>query len=69
MAENKQTIEPIPQQFANIEEAAEFWDRHDLADYWEQTEAVDFDVNLQHRRYLVAIDPDMVKKLATEAHQ
>ena len=60
---------PIPDRFATLEEAAEFWDTHDLADYWDLTEEVDFEVDLQHRRYLVALDPELTEKLAAEAHK
>lgn len=69
MAESKAVRDPIPEKFATIEEAAEFWDNHDLADYWDLTEEVEFDVNLQRRRYLVALDPELAEKLASEAHQ
>jgi hypothetical protein len=69
MAESKKVREPIPEHFATIEEAAEFWDTHDLADYWDLTEAVDFEVDLQHRRYLVALDPELAEKLAGEARK
>jgi hypothetical protein len=68
MAESK-ARDQIPEQFATIEEAAEFWDSHDLADYWDLTEAVEFEVNLQRRRYLVAVAPELAEKLAAEAHQ
>jgi CopG antitoxin of type II toxin-antitoxin system len=69
MEESKQIREPIPEHFTNIEEAAEFWDNHDLADYWDLTEEVEFEVNLQRRRYLVAVDPEIAEKLAVEAHR
>lgn len=69
MAENKEIREPIPEHFMSIEEAAEFWDNHDLADYWDLTEEVEFEVNLQRRRYLVAVDPELAEKLAAEAHR
>ncbi len=69
MAESKQVRDPIPEQFATIEEAAAFWDTHDLADYWDLTEPVDFEVELQRRRYLVALAPELAEKLAAEAHK
>jgi hypothetical protein len=69
MVESKEIREPIPEHFASIEEAAEFWDTHDLADYWDLTEEVEFEVNLQRRRYLVAVDPELAEKLAVEAHR
>ena len=69
MAESRAVRDPLPEQFASIEEAAEFWETHDLADYWDLTETAEFEVNLQRRRYLVALDPELAEKLATEAHQ
>jgi hypothetical protein len=69
MVESKSVRDPIPDQFATIEEAAEFWDTHDLADYWDLTEEVDFEVNLRRRRYPVALDPELAEKLAKEARQ
>lgn len=68
MTKSKNVREPIPKQFATIEEAAEFWDTHGLADYWDLTEEVNFEVNLHRRRYLVAVDSELAQKLATEAH-
>src|SRR3989442_12405871 len=36
----KSKREPIPKHFRTLEEAGEFWDTHDLGDYWDQTEEV-----------------------------
>jgi len=69
MAKSKALREPIPEQFSTIEEAAEFWDTHSLADYWDLTEEVDFEVNLRPPRYLVALAPQLAEKLAAEAHK
>jgi len=69
MAERKSTRDPIPDHFASIEEAAEFWETHDLADYWDLTEEVKFEVNLRRRCYLVALDPELAVKLTAEAHR
>jgi hypothetical protein len=68
MAESKSVCDPIPEHFSSIKEAAEFWDTHDLTDYWDLTEDVNFEVDLQRRRYLVSLDPDLAKKLSEEAH-
>ena len=43
-------------------EIGEFWDRHDVTDYWEQTEAVEFEVNLESDVRLVALEPDLASK-------
>ena len=41
MAEGKTSISKA----SSYEEIGEFWDNHDLADYWDQTHPVDFDIN------------------------
>ncbi len=45
---NQQPIErdPIPESFASLTEAAEFWDTHSTADYEDLLEDVTFEVNL-----------------------
>ena len=55
--------EPIPQHFESAEEAGEFWDVHDLADYWNQTRETDLTFTLKRRHYFIAIDPRIVQEL------
>ncbi len=45
----KKQRDPIPERFTSMAEAAEFWDTHDLADYWDATTEVDFEVDLKRR--------------------
>ncbi len=40
MTEGKTSISKA----SSYQEIGEFWDTHDLADYWEQTHLVDFDI-------------------------
>lgn len=48
----------------SYEEIAEFWDTHSLADYWEQTEPVEFELDPQaRRRYLAALDPELLQRI------
>jgi hypothetical protein len=48
----------------SYQEIAEFWDEHSLADYWEQTEPAEFEISPEaRRRYLVAIDPDLLARV------
>ncbi len=49
-----------------LEEVAEFWDTHSLADYWEQTHDVEFEVRIK-RRHRVTLDPDVYAQVETEA--
>jgi hypothetical protein len=50
----KKHRDPIPEQFASFDEAAEFWDTHSVADYWDQTREVkDVTINLVRRHFRV----------------
>jgi len=46
METNEKVRDPIPKHFESLDEAAEFWDCHDLADYWDQTSEVNFELDL-----------------------
>lgn len=63
MARSKKERDPIPEQFKTIEEAAEFWDSHDLSDYWDLTSAASFDVDIRQRVFLTALEPALAKRL------
>ncbi len=40
-----------------------------LADYWDQTEPAEFEISSDaHRRYLVAVDPDLLRRVQRMAH-
>jgi hypothetical protein len=69
MPPSSQTRDPVPEQFATIEAAGEFWDTHDLADYSDLTTEADVTFKLRRRRYLVALAPELAEQLAAEAHK
>lgn len=69
MEKNKKKREPIPRHFKNIEEASEFWDTHSLADYWDLTREVKFDVDIQRRMFLTALEPNLAKRLTDAARR
>jgi hypothetical protein len=69
MARSKKNRDPIPEHFKTLDEAAEFWDSHDLVDYWDQTSEANFEVDLQRRVFLTALEPELAKKLANRAHK
>lgn len=48
------------------EEIAEFWDSHSLADYWDETHEVEFDVRARRRRR-ITLDPEVYAELEAEA--
>ena len=45
-----------------IEEIAEFWDTHSLADYWDQTHEVDIEVRAERRRR-ITLDPHLYSRV------
>ena len=63
MRRSNKKRESIPQHFQNVAEAAEFWDGHDLTDYWDQTREASFEVDIQRRVFLTALEPKLAKKL------
>ncbi len=48
--------DPMPPPDATPEEIGEFWDTHDLTDYWDETEEVEFQVNLKSEQNPVQSD-------------
>jgi len=66
---NSKKRDPIPSRFESIADASAFWDTHDLAEYWDQTSEAHFEVDLQRRVFLTALEPELAKEIAVRAHQ
>jgi hypothetical protein len=58
MADTNRPIDPLPEEFASPEEAAEFWDTHSVADYEDALEAVEVDVDLRRRHFEIEVDEE-----------
>ncbi len=54
-------------EFESVEELVEFFDTHDMGEYAENMPEVQFDVDIQKRTFLVAVDKELMKKLAEAA--
>ena len=52
MEDKDKERDPMPPPEATPEEIGEFWDTHSLADYWDETHEVEFQVNLKSRQDL-----------------
>jgi hypothetical protein len=61
--------DPLPEHFNSIEEAADFWDTHDSADYEEYMNDVECDVDIKRRTYLVSLDGDLYRKVRAIAQE
>ena len=68
MANDKRQADPIPETFATLEAFQDFWDAHSLADYDDYLREVEFDIDIQRRRFLVALEPELAQKVAEQAH-
>ena len=64
---NNKQRDPIPESFASLEEAAEFWDSHSTADYDELMSDAHFNVNLQRRIFLIPIEGGLAKQVSATA--
>jgi predicted DNA binding CopG/RHH family protein len=69
MNDKQKHIDPIPEEFTSYEEAAEFWDTHDTADYPDSFETVSVEAEFRQRRYEVEIDEETMKVLNEQAEK
>ena len=71
MQKSKKKIEPIPDEFKNIMEASDFWDKHDITDYWGETKEIKFKAVLKKEPKYIALEESIAKKafnLAKKKH-
>jgi len=62
MAE-KNKSENMPH-FASLDELVEFFDTHDVGEYWDQMPEAHFEVDIKTKTHLFAIDDDLVTRLS-----
>jgi hypothetical protein len=67
MNEPKDTQPTSISKARSLEEIADFWDTHSLADYWDQTHEATFEVRAQRRRR-ITLDPDVYAQVEAQAH-
>ncbi len=60
MGENRPASLPP---FDSVRELTDYFDSHDMGEPLDQMVEVSFDVDIKHRRHLVAIDAELMKKL------
>ena len=53
----------------SYKEIGEFWDCHVLADYWEQTEPVEFEVDIQSEATYYPVESALSARLISIAEQ
>jgi hypothetical protein len=65
MSANKSSIS----QAQSYQEMGEFWDSHDVTDYWEETEPVEFEVDIQSEVRYCALERTLVSQVSEIAWQ
>ena len=51
----------------SYEEIGEFWDSHDLSDYWDRTKPVEFDIDISSEVTYYPVEADLSKRIASIA--
>jgi hypothetical protein len=49
-----------------LDEVAEYWDKHSLADHWGQTQEAQFEVRAKRRRR-ITVDPEIYSEIEVRA--
>ena len=65
MSANKSSIS----QAQSYQEIGEFWDTHDVTDYWEDTEPVEFEVDIQSEVRYCALERTLAGQVSQLARQ
>ncbi len=66
MSENDDTRLTSISKARTLEEIADFWDTHSLADHWDDTHEVEFEVRAERRRR-ITLDPDVYAQIEAQA--
>ena len=57
----------MPKEFSSISEAADFWDKHNSADYEDMMTDVDFKIDIKKRVFLVPIAGTVIAAVREKA--
>ncbi|MCU0288101.1 MAG: BrnA antitoxin family protein [Acidobacteria bacterium] len=49
--------------FKSLNKLVDFFDTHDLGDYWEDMPEINFEVDLRKRTHLFSLDSELAKRL------
>ena len=66
MKENKDEQITSISKARTLEEIADYWDTHSLADHWDETHEVNFEIRMQ-RKCRVTLTPEIYKKIEKQA--
>jgi len=64
MSENNNDQRSSISHAQSLEEIGEYWDSHSLADHWNQTHEVEFEIRAPHR---ITLEPEVYARLEEQA--
>jgi hypothetical protein len=64
MARSKAHEIPLPKK---LDDLVEFFETHDMGEYWDQMPKANFEINIKKRKHLVGIDDEIVDQITTIA--
>ncbi len=53
----------------SYKEIGDFWDTHDLSDYWDQTKPVEFEVDIESETTYYAMEKNLSKQIQSIARR
>ena len=53
----------------SYKEIGEFWDTHDLGDYWDQTSPAEFEINIESEAVYYPVEPALPANISAIARQ
>jgi hypothetical protein len=69
MPKIKKKADLVPEEFQTIMEAADFWDSHDLADYWKDAKEVRVSIKVPPIPRYVPLDKEIAELIAEAAQR
>ena len=67
--QTKRSPDLLPDSFATLEDARDFWDVHDSADYEEYMKDIECQVDIQRHIYLISLDRELSRKIRSIAEK
>ena len=53
--------------FSSLDELVEFFESHDMGEYWDDMPEVHFDIDIKRRTHVFALDEDLAEKVTAIA--
>jgi len=62
----KSKSRPVPK-FTSLDKLVEFFDTHDMGEYWDNMPEAHFDIDISRRTHLFALDDDLAERVTAIA--